>query len=598
MEKARKVEVSSEEKSLAEIAKLLREYPTALSYNDFETCTDMLTGAIRIAEEYTQRKTEHADNRNSMRVLRRKVQLHYKRARIYFRSGELKLAFDDCRAIRTLRLAQSAELSTSAYVVSALQLEALILIILGNDRRARQTLEDALAFVKKHANGDLEEAVRTMMPRSTILLMIPNLSAMKWHSLRREFILDFHPEVAQLYENSKTPPSSSFWSRHVGLLLAALLMFLTLVQFTVAVMVGLYANTLAMLLCASSVGAICAYGIQALNHDLCHVRRHRWLNAGCMIISSSLCNFPWALYYRVYHQRHHAYTGTEYDRDGDILFQPWHSPPRVNLELQLPRLWRSRLSLIRWFQYFEEQEIGAQLPASKLQEAQVTIDFAQSPLWRFVWTILFSWGIYVVFHIRKYQFDSLHIPQLKYEGLWLLASLVLFRFGGLYAIMYVWWSSAFSLGACGHPYLGFWLIQHASRRRPIDETTLTTYAKLSTDPAWAIRRLKSEALQPTVSSRSLVANLFNFGELQHVEHHDFPMIPAIRYPYLNAKAAAEFYENLASCPSVITAIYDWIVADDGKWMMENGDFAARERYLTDSREDQRDSALFYHDKRY
>ena len=596
MATAKRGKLSAEDvEKIKKLEQSLRGYPSALSYGDYERCIAILSEAIRTTASHALDNANDATREHNP-FIHRQAGFYFKRAKIYFKSGELKLAFDDCAAIRRLDSAYPNKLSIySAYLLPSLQLEALILILIGNDKRAKRSLDEIVARVEAEPGEDnsLEELVRTVLPKSSSLLMIPNLSAMKWHSLRREFILHLFPEVAQLFENSKNPFGRSFWSKHLGFCLATLLMAISTAHFTLALMVAWYGSTFTMLACSCSVGAVCAYGIQALNHDLCHVRRHRTLNATCMILASSLCNFPWAMYYREYHQRHHAQTGTEYDRDGDILFQPWQSPLRVKIGLRFPRIWRSSLNLIRWFQYFEEESVSS----SKSKQTSFEIDFAETPIWRFLWTVVFSWGIYGVFHIRKYQFDTFHFPQLKYEGLWLFATLILLRLGGVYSILYLWWSSAFSLGAFGHPYLGFWLIQHAAKRRAIDESTLTAFSKLSVDPVWTIRKLKAETFQPTFSSLGLVENLFNFGELQHVEHHDFPMIPAVRYHYLNTKAAPEFYQNLGTCPSVMRAIYTWLVSNDSEWMVANGDFAGREHYLTDGFEDQRDAALFYNDQR-
>ena len=81
-----------------------------------------------------------------------------------------------------------------------------------------------------------------------------------------------------------------------------------------------------------TVGAFNCYAFQALNHELNHelmvVPWRYWLNHALMVLGSVQCSFPWHAYYTFFHARHHAYTGSNNDKDGVILFSSWYRPWR------------------------------------------------------------------------------------------------------------------------------------------------------------------------------------------------------------------------------------------------------------------------------
>ena len=53
-----------------------------------------------------------------------------------------------------------------------------------------------------------------------------------------------------------------------------------------------------------------------------------------------------------------------------------------------------------------------------------------------------------------------HIPKLTHEGGMLAVHTLAWYCAGWRGLLYLSLSGGFSLGAFGHPYLGFWLIQH------------------------------------------------------------------------------------------------------------------------------------------
>ena len=98
---------------------------------------------------------------------------------------------------------------------------------------------------------------------------------------------------------------------------------------------------------------------QALVHEVTHLDAKTWRRTLVLRTASGLCNFPWSMYYEDYHPRHHAHTGAEDDRDGDVLFSPWYRSP-----------WR----------IFRESTVG-----------------------RVAWTAVFAFNIYWVFVAQKFR---------------------------------------------------------------------------------------------------------------------------------------------------------------------------------------------------
>ena len=95
-------------------------------------------------------------------------------------------------------------------------------------------------------------------------------------------------------------------------------------------------------------------------------------------------------------------------------------------------------------------------------------------------------------------------------------------------------------GFAFHPYLGFFLGVHRSRRHE--------------QPRGAP---PPPSCQPTMSTYSLAASLGSLYLNYHVEHHDMPNVPWSRLPRVRA-LAPEFYKELESSPGFVATIGDWL----------------------------------------
>jgi fatty acid desaturase len=262
------------------------------------------------------------------------------------------------------------------------------------------------------------------------------------------------------------------------------------------------------------------------------------------------------MYYWNYHSRHHAHTGSVLDRDGEILFQQWHFPP----------------SILR-----------------------------DSAFLRLIWTCIFSLTVYIQFCFAKAKLDSPHLPTLQHEGVSVMVFLLFAYNWGILGIVYLALSSAFSLGACGHPYIHFWMIQHwfvqdrlSVRQQQQNSTTSSTTSKSFQITTISSLQDLAKSMnicvsQPTMSFTSfssgklftMIWHTIHFGELRHVEHHDFPFIPYLR-AYRLPQIASEFYQDLIQSTSPFDALQQWLrEADLMTWMKHEGDFAGREHFLTD-----------------
>lgn len=429
--------------------------------------------------------------------------------------GGLGSAFLDCEEI----LENPNSKSTAK--ASALSIRALILSFLGVDELAEQDLQ------RKSELGFLEFPVepREDCPAAFIC------SAADWHRIRRFAMLRLKPELKSLCETNSDVYKTCLL---VYSLIAIHLYFIW--------MASVSKSLLFSFVCSSSVGAICCYGFQALTHELGHMAFHTkvsyWIPYLSAAAGSSFTNFIWHYYYWNYHNRHHAHAGGERDRDGDILFHAWQSPPILSI-----------------FNSFY-------------------LDLSRYPITRYLWTGFFSFFIYPMFCYAKYTLDSPHRPTFYYEG-WNLSThlLVMYTFG-FYGYFYLFFSAAFSLGAFGHPFIQFWLTQHAFiPARRCNYRRVQAHANKYMVPL----------IQPTNSYRysTSVWNAFNFGELRHVEHHDFPFIPYLRN-YRVPEICPEFYSSLESSLSPQSALFDWIFAggeNDKAWMKKKGDFAGRTFHL-------------------
>mmetsp|Transcript_17842 Transcript_17842/g.63385 ORF Transcript_17842/g.63385 Transcript_17842/m.63385 type:complete len:262 (-) Transcript_17842:24-809(-) len=146
----------------------------------------------------------------------------------------------------------------------------------------------------------------------------------RWHDARRAAILRAHPEVRKLY-------APTYASHYAAVGVAAL-------HFFVAACCLRGGGVARAVLLGLSVGAQCAFGAQALNHELAHHRGPPALAALFGVVCSSVTPFPWFSYYFAGgHERHHAFVGTPRDADGDALFWMWETAPPAKILGAAPR---------------------------------------------------------------------------------------------------------------------------------------------------------------------------------------------------------------------------------------------------------------------
>lgn len=461
-------------------------------------------------------------------------------------------------------------------VARCLQLRAYIMVLIGADKLGEEDIRACVKVLESEFQCKGEELPSmTLAPPPDIEM---TFSTADWHRVRRKVILERYPKIRSLYESRSGNPGDGFWE-------AIMLLFIYSIHVSTGILVSYLKSYIVSLLLSATVGAAAVYGFQALNHDLSHVTRHPGLRYLAMTIASTLCVFPWAMYYQNYHAVHHAFTGTDMDRDGDILFQPWYSPPHVQFTINMSRPKKSRVILKRWSEFFEDEALAAD-HSEMIREFmdrgdkfyKFNLDLSNSWPKRLFWASFVPMFMYIMFCVRKILLDRAHRPMIQYEGLMLIAQIIAWRIGGLYALIYVWFSGAFSHGGGCHPYFGFWLIQHENTwRSPELDEKITQYSD-----ALSLEQLLKLQPQPTISyTGSCIWQYANFGELQHVEHHDFPMVPARHYPTIR-KMAPEFFDHLQSRDSVMKAIKAWLFApSDETWMQEHGDFARRDVYIDD-----------------
>lgn len=119
----------------------------------------------------------------------------------------------------------------------------------------------------------------------------------------------------------------------------------------------------------------------------------------------------------------------------------------------------------------------------------------------------------------------------------ILVNMVLFRYCGWRAIVYIATSSAFSMGLLCHPCIAFWIMQHACN------ATSENYGQPSSIEEWNDVLAAASvgcfqfhtSVQPTMSYYgSRLWNWLTLNELLHVEHHDFSGIPWTRLQSVTA----------------------------------------------------------------
>lgn len=125
--------------------------------------------------------------------------------------------------------------------------------------------------------------------------------------------------------------------------------------------------------------------------------------------------------------------------------------------------------------------------------------------------------------------------------LWLLLVVLLPQDGSAWMGLFYLTLSELCLHGFGfHPYLGFFLGVHRSRRH-----------------AGAAGSPPPPDCQPTMSTYSRFAAIASLNLSFHVEHHDFPNVPWSRLSEIR-RIAPEFYDKLDSSPGFLMTIANWL----------------------------------------
>lgn len=317
------------------------------------------------------------------------------------------------------------------------------------------------------------------------------VSANEWHSMRRRLILSKHPEVRKL----RPLPAITY---------TMLMSVLVLLHLGVGVMIAVYAQADTVwfwtILLAATIGAFITFGLQQLTHEFCHIKRNRLQTAPVLLadLMVGTTGPNYTEYYFKYHMHHHANTSEA--NDPDLYYHSeWADPPQ----------WAAR-----------------------------------SRLTRFLWVTIFGLFTIEVLYLG-HVFSRASRPRMSIRNTGLVLTLLgkygfmglTFWFGGFWCFVYFKLAAGFSLGAFGHPYSGFWLMQHAAMAR--------------------------NGFQPTLSySGSRIWHWLNLGELYHIEHHDFPWVPFTKIEEVR-RIAPEYYESCQVVTSVWRLTWDWLSHTDG-----------------------------------
>ncbi len=306
-------------------------------------------------------------------------------------------------------------------------------------------------------------------------------TANRWHDRRRAALVREHPEVLSLV-------GPSVWTPLAAIGISGL-------HYTIASQLAprSWAHTIAL---ATTVGALAAFDLQAIIHELFHQRapRHQqqqqqqqqhylysidtaatwttasWLNAlvrnticsrivshTCGLVASSLTTVPWYTYYFAGgHEQHHQHAGTPFDIDGDALFFAWEGIP-APLRERLPLL-DTRVGAVLWLTV-----VATALPA--VYFASLLACFVASPALNA--RELVTAGVDTALTVAVYT--AAHASG-----------------GGLRSVVYLGLSTALSMGCLGHPLLAFWVAQHAC----VDTSDLIP-SSLPVPPPYLLRHASS-----------------------------------------------------------------------------------------------------------
>ena len=386
------------------------------------------------------------------------------------------------------------ELERSRGIPPELEDVRRLLVLSQNEGRKHATLEDkrsrlmARYWMLRYYEDAIDLLQTTLRP-----------AASTWHDRRRADILRDHPEVARLMRDEP-----------VSIVMMVLMIATHL-------WIGLHVHRIdgaagwaSAFVAAGCYGAFCAFGFQALNHELMHsidlpgATALSLVGSGCTLV-------PWFSYYfSGGHARHHKMAGTPRDIDREAFFWAWERVPA-----SWPTWMDGPFGSVVWASL-----VGIGLPALYVASLSVCL--------------LGNWRA--------------NIKELGYFAADTCATLLIHAlvawFGGGKGTFYMVLSMGFGNGFLMHPLIGFWLMQHLCHTEPVGDGEDDEYI----------------SMQPTASySGSPLWNLLNFNCLSHVEHHDFSRVPWTKLPRLK-QVAPEYYEepHLTHIPSILGLIWSWI----------------------------------------
>eukprot|EP00930_Biecheleria_cincta_P040073 TRINITY_DN27490_c0_g1_i2.p1 TRINITY_DN27490_c0_g1~~TRINITY_DN27490_c0_g1_i2.p1 ORF type:complete len:489 (+),score=47.87 TRINITY_DN27490_c0_g1_i2:52-1518(+) len=323
-------------------------------------------------------------------------------------------------------------------------------------------------------------------------------TAVAWHDLRRRWILEQHPEVKTLMGDDVLTP----------IMMVLLIASHLYVALTLKALPPHWQLPIAFV-AAALFGGFCAFGFQALDHELMHTTSTPFATA-LGFAGSSCTAVPWFSYYfSGGHAMHHRRAGLPKDVDREAFFWAWEKTPA----------WLdSPFGSVIW-----ASVVGLGLPILYMVSLSTSL--------------LASWRQNITevsyFLAESASTIALH-AWIGYHG-------------GMVALQYLVLSMAFGNGFLLHPLIAFWILQHACHSQSVGEGSMT--------------------LQPTISyNGSPFWNLLNFNQLSHVEHHDFSRIPWTRLPTL-ARMAPTFYSSsgMYTCNSIVHLIYTWVMTRGHKF---------------------------------
>ena len=416
-------------------------------------------------------------------------------------------------------------------------------------------------------------------------------SVHEWHSRRRAAILKAHPEVAKLYGESTWSP--------VACAAVCLLHACVAVRCLEPRGGGFdIAYAARVFFWAATVGAQCAFGAQALNHELSHSRT--WcVAAPCALLASALTTFPWFSYYFAGgHERHHAHVGTPRDADADALFWLWERAPVHSSDVYAGDA-GDPIDLQSFSSDDDDDE--AETAASKKRRRR-WVALVDSVAGGVAWAsaVAAALPLAYAYSLLSCLRDDVKANRKEF-AFWVFdcvcSVLAMGRVAGRCAdgthvagaLLYFAVSAAFSVGFLVHPCIGFWLFQHACAT-DLDARSAMAPAYAAPRGAKGDDRKKTDApstndpledLQPTLSyAGSDLWHWLTFQELRHLEHHDFPGIPWTRLAALS-KIAPEFYAttHVYHVPSILNLCRVWLTARREKF-----DFACRKRLVARARD--------------